>query len=326
MTHCFRQSTRITFVTKATDSTLRPQCKLQIMSVTIALTFLLAFAYQGRAWGAKICPPGSKVSRLSSCEPCNYGEFQDVPNTSRTCKKCPRTLVSTERGATKCTPCGDQEVVSDNRCVCMEGFGRDTNGNCVSCVKQGKFYIESSNKGQICISCKSGTAPVHRCISHCGPCGSGKTVLRAGFYCEKCPSNTYKEGFGLGPCIPCPQGSFSSPGNSYKENCIKCPPGERPLRDLYGGCGKCAPGKEYSSRAQYCYACPANSVQPKVGTFEECIQCPRGTYSALGEGVKCFPCPEGTVYLGKKNCGKCPPGTVYDREFSHCAKRQTAYY
>lgn len=158
-------------------------------------------------------------------------------------------------------------------------------------------------------SCPDGGVKVQGVCKTC-PAGQGYESLLG---CLTCASGFFKAKVGLGPCLPCPTGTSSRPGET---KCTKCPKGTVLLAGKR--CGQCPPGTYYASLLGYCDKCYKGTFQPYKNIEQDCFVCSEGT---AGRGAtKCITCPPGQKLMKNGKCGSCPAGSYFNEFDKVCQK------
>lgn len=180
--------------------------------------------------------------------------------------------------------------VNDNICTCVDGYARDSAGECVQCpagkyvdrsisILAGNQHEDSScvpcacpyGSNKVVESCGGESPPVCVCDSGTVPDASNPEV------CIECESGKYAS---LGVCEFCPGGEYNvlprqtsckdCPANSY------CPPGTSIPLD-------CDETRESLARSQSSTACNCRLGYVSVPGTKTCrlaeLSCPRDTYS-----------------------------------------------
>ena len=278
---------------------------------------------------------------------CNAGYTADADGQE--CTACPAGSFKEEKGATKCDACeagtyssATASVSSDacvtcpansasaagsaaaNDCVCEPGHTGANGGPCEPCPP-GTFK-EDIGAGE-CTLCESGTyskASGAASKDTCTLCsavsssksGAGSTTCEcnAGYTgpdlgpCDPCPAGTYKDIAGSGVCVECHDQSSSPAGSTQTSDCA-CNPGHTITDD--DTCEPCPMGTFKDTwGSDACSACRANSVSPAgSAASDECV-CDAG-YAAAEDGASCVPCAAGSYKEapGSAPCQSCPDTT-----------------
>ncbi len=136
--------------------------------------------------------------------------------------------------------------------------------------------------------------------------------------CNFCPAGRFADGTGkttLEQCVKCPVGTFASV--SECEYCVK---GEYQDEEGQTRCKACVAGKygngslPYIDATQQCVKCPKGtySAAPAIDNVDRCTNCTRGkagdVVGAPSEEQGCTECAEGRVATetGKTTCDLCP--------------------
>jgi hypothetical protein len=199
----------------------------------------------------------------------------------------------------------DQVFFSENGC--LSGGGRGT-----GCCAGSECAVCEHNQ----VTSVSGkTMKWNSCM--CEPCKPGSVQFRVGqSACVECPAGWYQPLEGQTECQQCPSGTFN-PSTGRSENCVLCPPGTFSKSDilayreattkLYRGLNT---EFDETAGAVVCTNCAAGTYQPSAGgrNAEECLPCPRGTYSDAG-AAECTLCPAGFYqpHAGQAGAGSCLP-------------------
>lgn len=146
------------------------------------------------------CPTGTfrKEDDYGPCSPCDSGDDcvmcgvqQRYNKKKKRCNPCPPNQISKGGRATKCKPCPSGSESTRNGCVCKDGWGRNTDGDCQLCHPGSEGFSHFSHQ-------------------FCSQCFDGYFAPKAG---------TKNEG-----CRPCPSGKISS---NNRAKCVACPKGLR---------------------------------------------------------------------------------------------------
>ena len=136
--------------------------------------------------------------------------------------------------------------------------------------------------------------------------------------------STCQIGYYLGPtsaCIACPPlstGRASTNGLYGLTNVCACPANYY-MNTSTGTCVSCPGGTISTSFATYCRCAPGSYSSASLSGAAPCIQCPKGTYSALLMGTpagapanNCLACPKvsSRTLLSNNNSVQYPPGIV----------------
>lgn len=206
------------------------------------------------------CGPGtySGLSGATTCKPrCDAGFNSTTTGestfNSTTCKPCDVGTYSNSTGTVNCTSCFDgwtTLVPGSTFCFpmkdCLAGTYRKTvDGTCIPC-SPGSF--STVNNSASCTLCETGKHSAVQgalsCQARCGPGFYSKTSGESTFFsetCQTCPRDfdaptgsttltncTCAAGFfgpNVGPCVPCPAGSFKAGAGSA--GCTQCVHGKR---------------------------------------------------------------------------------------------------
>jgi hypothetical protein len=163
-------------------------------------------------------------------------------------------------------------------------------------------------------------------VDQCG-CPAGSTGLTSA-NCTLCESGKYKSISGSSPCLPCPQGSFSSSLGGISLQTCRCQGGWYGTSGV-APCMGCGIGYRSANQATTCDSCPSGSTtltanssastpcQCQVGydgpDNGPCRQCGIGLYKGTIGAAACSTCPllTSTKTVASKlitDC-QCIPGT-----------------
>jgi hypothetical protein len=195
----------------------------------------------GTATPCSLCLPGTanKLSYVAGCRECAAGYYQDEfgqaackvqavcrPGqrtvqagsvaVARVCENCPVDFTTLTGGEATCDLCVAGKYKSGSgcvACVCPTGAGQEYYINC-----------PAGSRENSCPACRGGTLSVDKCPlgqepnlrcdgtqtqnTECVPCPNGKhkpaaTGGTVPYWCELCPTGTFKAGAGLANCGPC---------------------------------------------------------------------------------------------------------------------------
>ena len=219
------------------------------------------------------CSAGSYKEERGSgqCEVCEAGTYSRVmaAASSDTCVTCPANSLSAAGS------------VSANDCVCSAGHTGPNGGTCEPCSPG--TYKEEMGAGE-CTLCESGTyskasgatskdtCTLCSAVSSSKGAGSTTCECNAGYTgpdlgpCDPCPAGTYKDFVGSGMCVPCHDKSSSPAGSTRTTDCA-CNPGYTGTNG--GQCTACAAGTfKATSGSETCTSCPDNTVSPPASVAE----------------------------------------------------------
>ena len=163
----------------------------------------------------------------------------------------------------------------------------------------------------------------YACCSHCPPSTFGNVTGLV--ECAKCDAGKFSDALGNYHCKDCPAKMYSAEGSSVCLNCnaLNCLPGHEVLctdgEDRQ--CLKCPVGR-FSDLGDRCSDCEIGKAAPESGAAS-CVSCNMGSYSDKLGAATCLFCPTGK-YTNDKNafssCISCPSGRFSEHSgASSCA-------
>jgi hypothetical protein len=298
------------------------------------------FVSDGGGNGSCVCPAGAGFDAASGvCSACGVGTFKAAASLE-SCSACPDARQTTSSaGASSSSECACRSPFvwssSLSSCVCAAGAGFDAAlDTCVSC-SVGAFKPNASLEA--CSSCPSltstggtGAASSSECVCAGGlvadaasggscVCPPGAGFSSSSSSCVSCAAGSFKAGFDLLACSPCPMlyATTNGTGSVSVSNC-SC------VNDLVlaGGSCVCAAGQVFDAATQSCGPCPAGSFKASA-SLSSCESCPAhtttsGTGSASASSCVCDS-SRGFVSDGGGNGScVCPAGQQLDAATSVC--------
>mmetsp|Transcript_2648 Transcript_2648/g.10093 ORF Transcript_2648/g.10093 Transcript_2648/m.10093 type:complete len:2307 (+) Transcript_2648:267-7187(+) len=268
------------------------------------------------------CQRGEYISTFNgstTCPPCPYATYSDL-DSQLFCKPCPLGSVTNTTGAESisyCNPCeaGTYAVVNADFAYCeecpigtfSESIGAHNISTCLDCP--GGTYRDSigGSSNNSCSLCPSGTFSIMEgatSVDDCNPCPTESYSHAGSTQCIPCPPGTVTDGSGKTSetdCLPCFVGTYSQVVNNTAV-CVPCDEGtysETPLATSPDSCLPCPPGK-YNNRTG-------------ADTQNACLSCPAGRYQPEYRATsyqQCLSCPVGSYVTSPASvqCTRCPSG------------------
>lgn len=192
------------------------------------------------------------------------------------------------------------------------------------------FYM----RGGHAYSCKAGTYSDGVCSSRCKACPVGRWSEEGATSCEFCAAGKIQvsektclncpEGFfsseGDSQCTECPTGKFSSVG---AEICSDCPDGKTSSNDKVSTCVDCAAGK-FSTNGATCKDCAAGTYSGAVAA--SCTTCPDGWAQSSVGTTACYKCTAGSFSNPPSNgCNACAAGKFSSEGQNACSSCPVGY-
>ncbi|KAI0560558.1 protein serine/threonine kinase [Gracilaria domingensis] len=250
------------------------------MMMTILIAFLTSSVFLNAVVSTEPCQPGYYLNNFEElggrCEICPPGT-RDMNGFG--CTQCGYLTYQPQAGQTECLPCPSNT------------YSLSGATECVSCPED-EILLENGT---------------------CGVCGPGKYYEVFDGYCDACASGFFKREADLGPCLPCPPGTFSIDGAT---ECLLCPHGQAIMYD--NSCGACPPGKFYDAFTLSCIECPSGSYTDSPNVLPRCYKCGGNSFSTPGS-TECHECPIGHVFIASsRTCERCTPGQIFNEKQLSC--------
>lgn len=278
----------------------------------------------------KYCaPPEGK------CVTCEEGYFLSEGE----CKKCEVPYCRSCTDEHSCSMCFSNYQLELGKCnykgtdidyydeyisnVCMDGFYRNSKGECEKCYLEGctNSCISSSK----CFECDPGyyidnNFHCHKCSdSLCEDCSNGEECqqCKKGSYldqnsqCHSCNIENCDYCLDSSKCEICEDGYYID----FAHYCTKCDDPNCRICDQYS-CSECKDGYFFNGYGceQKCLIenCVDCSITPR-----ECLECKEKYFLNVDES--CQPCPEGCqVCRDSKTCIECAEGYYFDKFLIKC--------
>lgn len=296
--------------------------------------------------------------KLKECTRCPFGQRGNKKNGATQCFPCSLGKGFVRVSSTVCNKCDSGENALNRRPLCVKdgtpcpsNYFTDRKGICRTCTKLQR-YISRKKK---CRHCPSGSRSGGNLDTKCMPCPNGKVLVgdrclcKEGFAgpeigeCTICPAGFrwFREFTGLGRCLGCKPGTFSSQGSV---TCETCPPDMVQPESRQSSCFKCSGGLIASTIFVEKYGSTARFDNPRSRIDEEtsrspsrsiCVSpqtnCPPGRERFVGGAGKLFcqasSCPPDTFEVVQRPAGfgrkvrlclNCPKHTYLDKEAGKC--------
>lgn len=237
--------------------------------------------------GNRICPAGTGISSLDTCQECASYRVND--GSKATCEDCPLGREANQRdGATACIICPPDE------------FREDLDRECKKCASG---LSSESTEGVLC-------------LPNDFSCPSNFFRAKDGI-CRTCPLQTFYDA-AKKECVPCPANQLSIGG--VTRTCTPCPPSmlaPKEFNSIEDLRCFCQPGSGFvlGSNGMRCRRCAPGTVSD--GTTS-CRMCSRNTFAAGSGNIECTACPSGQIQpiRGARSCitPKCRSGLVVSAE------------
>ena len=153
----------------------------------------------------------------------------------------------------------------------------------------------------------------------CDVCAAGK-IQASETSCMNCPEG-YFSSEGDSQCTECASGKFSSVGSAA---CADCPGGKY-AQEGSSGCVDCASGKFSRSGDMSCTDCTAGTYS--ISGSSSCTTCPDGWAQSSMGATACYKCTAGYFsYPPSNGCPACPAGKFSNAEAKFCSDCEVGQY
>ena len=275
-----------------------------------------------------LCPGGTYVFNMSSCEYCTPGKYAPTAVTED-CIACAAGFATGEAiAATSCSACeaGKQAKPLSVDCTeCDKGKASPPRSeNCTKCPVG--FYADVAGMAS-CVACAPGRASGSLDgQSSCSLCSAGFAQSQTGqASCKRCARGSYSSGAGSIICLFCAGGRFSNATGAVA--CMGCEPGRSQASTGQVACSPCQVGEaQASTGSTTCVACSAGKYQATTGSVS-CTACERGKAESRSGQGSCTACTAGKYSAGgTSSCQVCDHPTWSKAGASVCLSCIDGYY
>ena len=254
------------------------------------------------------CPANSESLAGSARCQCSAGYTSGAGGV---CVPCEENTFKASAGDQNCSLCAENTIseegsISEDQCICMEGYTAPANGVACTPCKPGTYKNETGPSP--CSQCPRGTTSAPATIEQddCG-CMLGFIKKIDSIACFACAVGTFRSD--AYTCTNCPAGTTSEEASGGIMSC-KCMQGYS--GDSNGTVCTACPVDTYNSieGPGECSACPSNTLALLATTDIDNCLCLRG-YNASDPGTECDPCAADFFKnkTGVGDCSECAAGT-----------------